>query len=222
VHVVTVPPEGAPRDLLWQRFASALRLDPDWFQAGEDRTNASLGVAESALVRRLNERLALVLPNHHYREFVREGLVHQNLGTARESARLTVPPDVHTWAVELSRSWVAELEGRGYDVAGDLADLVPGEEPQPFVDPDHADEAEIAAAGLRALATSVRESARLRDETVELRRNVADLERELDAAHSTRVYRTKERLVAKADSNPLARVGLAGYRRLRGRSSRST
>jgi hypothetical protein len=226
VHVVTVPPEGAPREVLWQRFADTLGVDPGWFTAADDeadiRANASLGVAESALVRRLNERVDLVLPNHHYREFVREGLVHRNLATRRESARLTVPPDVHAWARELSRAWVGTLADRGYDVVGDLADLLPPEQPAPFVDPDTADEAEIAAAGVRALAASVQESARLREETGDLRRRVAELERELDAAHSTRVYAAKERLVGLAETNPLARVGLTGYRWLRGSSSRST
>jgi hypothetical protein len=225
VHVVTVPPAGSPYELLWERFATALGLDHTWFRADdqeESRTNASLGVAESTLIRRLNKRLNLVLPNHHYREFVREGLVHRNLATRRESARLTVPPDVHAWARELGRQWVETLSGRGYDVVGDLADLVPAEEPAGFVDPDRADEAEVAAAGVRALEASVRESARLREETERLRGQVADLERQLDAAHSTRAYKAKERLVRMADTNPVARIGLAGYRRARGRNSRST
>jgi hypothetical protein len=226
VHVVTVPPAGSPRELLWERFAAALGLDGGWFEGAEDdaetRANASLGVAESALVRRLNERLDLVLPNHHYREFVREGLVHRNLGTHRESARLTVPADVHAWARAVAEDWVAQLADRGYDVVGDLAELVPPTQPPPFTDPDAADEAEVAAAGVRALAASVQESARLREEVDRLHGEVAGLERELDAAHGTRVYAAKERLVALADNNPVARVGLAGYRRLRGRSSRST
>jgi hypothetical protein len=226
VHVVTVPPPGAPHELLWQRFAAALDLDPTWFRADDDeeegRTNASLGVAEAALVRRLNERLDLVLPNHHYREFVRERLVHRNLATRRESARLTVPPDVHAWALALSRRWSAELAERGYDVVGDLADLVPAEEPADFVDPDRVADAEVAEAGVRALAASVRESARLREETEELRGHVAELERQLDAAHSTKAYKAKERLVRMADTNPVARIGLEGYRRVRGRKSRST
>jgi hypothetical protein len=225
VHVVTVPPAGSPHELLWQRFADALGLDDRWFRGDDEeerRTNASLGVAESALVRRLNQRLDLVLPNHHYREFVREGLVHRNLATRRESARLTVPPDVHAWARALSAHWVAVLRERGYAVVGDLTELVPAEEPAAFVDPDRADEAEIAAAGVRALAASVRESARLREETEQLRVRVAELERQLDAAYSTRSYRARQRLVRLADTNPLARIGLAVYRRVRGRNSRST
>ena len=66
------------------------------------------------------------------------------------------------------------------------------------------------------------ESARLRDVEIELHGVIEDLMRQLDAAHSTRIYQAKERLVGLSESNPLARAGLRGYRRLRGKSSRST
>jgi hypothetical protein len=45
---------------------------------------------------------------------------------------------------------------------------------------------------------------------------------QLDRFHSTRSYKAKERLVAMSSTNPFARAGLATYRRLRGRNSRST
>ena len=43
------------------------------------KSNTSLGVPESAMIRRLNLRLNDALPNHHYRAFVREMVVHRNL-----------------------------------------------------------------------------------------------------------------------------------------------
>ena len=222
VHVVTVPPPGSPRTLLGDRLAATLGLDAAVLHTTGDRANASLGVAESALIRALNERLDVVLPNKHYRQFVRESLVHQNLGVTRESARLTLPPDVHAWATEVSRSWVEVLAGRGYTVAGDLEELVPAAQTLPFVDPDHPDPEQLSQVGLRALAASVLESARLRDVEVELHEVIDDLMRQLDEAHLTKLYRTRERLVSFADSNPVAKAGLAGYRRLRGRNSRPT
>lgn len=220
VHVVTVPPPGAAYSVLNDRLAHVFGLDPGLLRPTGDRANASLGVAESALIRDLNERLDGVLASRHYRQFVREGLVHRDLGVRRESPRLSVPAEVHAWAVELSRGWVAELAARGYDVVGDLADLVPLPEPEPFSDPDHADPALVARLGVRALATSVQESARLREVEIELHAIIDDLMGQIDALHATRVYQAKERLVAMADTNPVARAGLAGYRRLRGRNSR--
>lgn len=222
VHVVTLPPAGAPPALLSDRLAGLLGLDRALLAPTGERANASLGVAESETVRRLNELVRLSLPNERYRQFVREGLVHQNLGMHRESARLSVPPEVHAWASELSRGWVAQLRERGYDVVGDLDELLPTPAATPFVDPGAADPDQIAHAALKALAGSVGESARLRDVEIELHEIIDDLMRQLDDAHSTRVYKAKQRLVALAGSNGLARAGLSGYRRIRGKNSRST
>lgn len=56
VHLVTVPPPGAAPGLLWQRFVAAFGLEGHDL-APEGRANASVGVPESAMLRRLNERL---------------------------------------------------------------------------------------------------------------------------------------------------------------------
>jgi hypothetical protein len=212
VHLVTVPPPGAAPDLLWQRFARVLGLDPVEFTLDDTRTNPSLGVAEVAVVRRLNERVNDVVPNAHYRAIVREALVHQNLSTDRQSARLSVPPDVWEWAADLSRRWVAELALRGYDVVGDLDDLLPTEA-LPYADPDDPGDAEFGDAAVRALTAMTVEAARLRDREVELQADIADLIEKLDAAHSTPIYKATERFVEKANSSRVAATGLSVYRR---------
>jgi hypothetical protein len=220
IHLVTVPPPGASPTLLWERFAGLFGIDPVEFTP-TDRANASLGVPESAMVRRLNLRLNDVLSNPHYRSLVREMLVHRNLSAHSGSPRLSLPPEVHEWASALGRSWVSELALRGYDVVGDLDDLVAGE-PRPFVDPDDCDEEAVADSAIEALALMTEEAAKLRDVEVELHGVIQDLMGQLDAAHSTRTYKAKERLVAASRSNVLARGGLSAYRRLRGRNSRPT
>jgi hypothetical protein len=161
------------------------------------------------------------VPNHHYRAIVREALVHQNLSADRRSARLSLPPEVWEWAAQLSRQWVSDLALRGYDVVGDLDDLLPAE-PLPYVDPDTPDVGEFAETAVRALTALTVEAARLRDREVELMGDVEELVEKLDRAHSTPVYKAKERLVAKASTSRVAASGLGFYRRLRGRNSRST
>jgi hypothetical protein len=220
VHLVTVPPPGSRPTLLWERFAQLFGIDPTEF-APTARANASLGVPESAMVRRLNLRVNDVLPNHHYRRFVREILVHNNLSGRPGSPRLSLPEEAYAWANDLGRSWVSELALRGYDVVGDLDDLVPGP-PQPFTDPDTPDEQMVADAAIDALAIMTGEAARLRDVEIELHGVIDDLMGQLDRFHSTRSYKAKERAVALSRRNPLARAALQVYRRLRGRSSRST
>ncbi len=224
VHLVTVPPPGSDPTLLWERFARVFGIDPDEF-VPTARANASLGVPESAMVRRLNLRLNDVLPNHHYRTFVRELLVHQNLSTRPGSSRLSIPEDARRWASGLGRSWVSELALRGYDVVGDLDDLVPDDVPStspPFVDPDSVDEHEVAEVALDSLAILAIESARLRDVEIELHAVVEDLMGQLDRFHNARSYKAKERLVAMSRTNMVVRMAFSLYRRLRGRNSRST
>lgn len=221
VHVVTVPHPGAPRDLLWHRFAQVLGIDPGSLAEGTNRDNPSLGVPETALVLRLNAQVNDVVGNERYRQFVRELLVHQTLSRGQTSPRLSVPPDVFEWAEALSRAWAAEIARRGYDVVGELDDLVPLAA-LPWADPDAPDEADVAAVGVKALAAMVAESARLRDVEIELHAVIKDLEGALERAYSTPSYRLKAKLVGKADSNPVARAGLGAYRALRGKNSRST
>ncbi len=220
VHLITVPPPGSSPTLLWERFAGVFGIDPTEFTPSS-KSNTSLGVPESAMIRRLNMRLNDSLPNHHYRAFVREMVVHRNLSQRPGSQRLSLPEEAYRWASDLGRSWVSELALRGYDVVGTLDDLVPGD-PLPYVDPDHGDEEQVADAALDALAIMTKETAKLRDVEIELHGVIEDLMGQLDRFHATRTYKAKERLVAMSRTNPLARAGLAVYRRLRGRNSRST
>jgi hypothetical protein len=220
VHLVTVPRPGASPTLLWERIAGVFGIDPTEFLP-VGKANASLGVPESTMVRRLNTRLNDTLPNHHYRAFVRELMVHQNLSGRPGSPRLSLPPDAYAWANDLARSWVSELALRGYDVVGTLDDLVP-DEPLPYVDPDHGDEEQVADAALDGLAIMTTEAARLRDVEIELHEIIDDLMGQLDRFHGTRSYKAKERLVRMSQTNPFARAAFSVYRRLRGRNSRST
>ena len=218
VHLVTVPPPGASSTLLWERFAGLFGIDPAEFTPTE-RANASLGPAESTMVRRLNTRLNNVLDGYGYRRFVREIVVHQHL-SRRDSPRLALPPEVHDWASGLARSWVSELALRGYDVVGDLDDLIPDPEPRPFIDPDTVAEEEVSEAALDALAVMTIEAARLRQVEKELHVVIGDLMGQLDAVHATPTYKLKERLVAMSRRNIVPRAAYAIYRRLRGRNSR--
>ena len=220
VHLVTVPRPGAPRDLLWSRFAAVLGLDPELPDEPE-RTNPSLGVPETALVRAVNERVNNgVLGGDDYRQFVRELLAHRTLSARRDSARLGLPPDVRSWAVALSGSWVEQLRAKGYDVVGDLEELLPDAQAPAFTDPDRPDPAQVADASLDAIVALLLEASRLQHVEHDLR---GELDRVRDELESSRTawFRLKQRLVGLAEDNRAAALGLAAYRRVRGSSSRS-
>jgi hypothetical protein len=224
VHVVTVPRPGAPRGLLWERFAQVFGVDPEAYSPSPaGRANPSLGVPETALIRRVNERVNNgVLANEDYRQFVRELLAHRTLSTRVGSPRLALPPDVRAWAAELSEAWIEELAARGYDVVGSLDDLRPGpaEDDVPFVDPDAPDEADVADAATGAIVVLLQEAARLQSAEHALREDLHAATRELDRSR-TLAFRVKRRLVHAAQTHRAAAIALAAYRRLRGRSSRS-
>jgi len=222
VHLVTVPKPGADRGLLWQRFASVLGLDAVALAPETTRTNPSLGVPETALVRRINERVNRgVLVGEDYRQLVRELLVHRTLSQRTGSPRLGLPDDVRAWAAELSESWLAEIVTRGYDVVGSLDELRPDSAGAAvFVDPDQPDEHDVADAATEATVTLLQEVVRLRESERLLQRDLASAYAELDRGRGL-WFRVKRRLVREADDNRLAAAGLAVYRRMRGSISRS-
>lgn len=221
VHVITVPPPGGPADLLWQRFSAAFGLDGLALRQEAIRANPSLGVPETALVRRINQAANNVLEPRHYRPLVRELLAHQTLSRRTGSPRLALPPGSHAWALDLSIGWAEEIRARGYDVVGDLADLAGAPVAVPWTDPAHPDEAQVADAAVDALRAVLLETARLREREEQLTRELDDAHRALERAYLRPTYRWREKTVRRLQSGRLGQRLLALYRSARGRSSLS-
>ena len=124
VHVVTVPPAGAPQGLLWRRFAGLLGLEPDSFDTSTSRANTSLGLEQAELLRRVNvalgDRLALPGP---YPVVVKQVLAHKVLA-GRPGSPLQLDAADIEFAVERSGLLAKGLEAAGVDVVGSLDDLV--------------------------------------------------------------------------------------------------
>ncbi len=221
IHLVTVPAPGGPPDLLWERFVQAFGLDDLDLDLDGERANPSLGVPETALVRRINLKANRAIEPPSYRPLVRELLAHQTLSRRADSPRLTLPPDVHPWAQELATSWVEEIKARGYDVVGDLGDLVGPPVTHPFADPDEPDESQVADAAVDAIRALLLENARLLNVEADLAERLGHAERELERAHLRPTYRFREKTVRRLQGSRVGRGLLKGYRRVRGSSSRS-
>ena len=125
IHVVTVPPVGSPPSLLWQRFGSVLGIDPADYDIDVPRRNASLGLAEAELVRRVNVALDDRLDWPDFAALVKGGLAERRLAARTRSARALVPDGLRDWFAQAAAEMVADLAAHGYDVVGDLADLAP-------------------------------------------------------------------------------------------------
>jgi hypothetical protein len=212
VHLVTVPPPGAPHDLLVERFLGLLGIDAAWLPNITNRANASMGAAETTLVRRLNDRLpGSRLDGEVYRPYVRELLVHRTLAARPGSVRLTLPADLEDWARERTQEWLRRLDEAGYDVVGDLAELAPAAAaPADWYDPDTAPAEDQLAAALEVIETLVLEIGHL----------TARHREELDAARVPAPgpwLRTKQSAVRLAGRNRAAGALHAVYRWMRRR-----
>jgi hypothetical protein len=158
VHVVTVPQPGAAGEGLWERFARVVGLDAAAYDTDVPRSNVSMGVVETELVRRLNLELQDVgMPE--YQRLVRVHLAEEVLG--RRSARLTLPPQFLDRVEERSRTLVAQLRDAGYPVEGDLAELMPVRADHlDHVSPTGLTDADLAEPALRVATAMVRRATR--------------------------------------------------------------
>ncbi len=195
VHVVTVPPEGAPPDELWRRFATVCGIDPASVDLDVASPNQSLGVVQAELLRRAVSRLDpdIRTPNEVAR-WVRDFLGHEVL-VPLGGSRIGLTPTGTEQLRARSLQIIADLAAAGYDVAGDLADLLPPEAPLPTTQPEDVDDSELLDAALDAIARMVtlqRDTVRERDRW---RRQAEDVQTERDARSAT-PWASADRLAA--------------------------
>jgi len=128
ITVVTVPPAGSPPDLLWQRFASVLGIDPESCDITIDRkANFTLSHTATELLRRVNEQLGdSITPVDHRRvvnNFVANAVLRDDSSEQAGDDRARLSTVEHAWASERGQRMVTALEASGATVVGDLADL---------------------------------------------------------------------------------------------------
>ena len=153
VCLVTVPPPGSPKDLLWHRFAEAVGVAPEGV-GPPDRDNASLGAASSEVLRRLN-LLVEDLEYGDYAAVVKHQLAKKVLA-ARRDAEPAVGFEVPEWLPARADRMVGRVRDLGVSVVGDLADLrpvaVPGTDPGTVPAAQHLD---AALGGLEGLVRAL-------------------------------------------------------------------
>ena len=130
IHVVTVPPSGAPRTLLFERFCEALGVDPtrlDTFEAA--RANPSMDLVTTELIRRVNAQDTVKLSGHaqHFeiKTFLALELTAQNRGRPELSAAVLDAVKGESQAL------VQRIESGGFHVIGDLDDLTSSTSSEP-------------------------------------------------------------------------------------------
>ena len=157
VTLVTVPHPGAPRDLLWQRFAEVLETDAEGLRPAR-AANESIGAASTLALRRLNEMLEARGLKGQDGAPLRKGVLAKQVLAARKNQEPVTGLPVAAWVEEESRRMRRALARSGVRVVGDLDDLTPVE--VPGVHPSAIDEREVSEAALSALAWAVQELVR--------------------------------------------------------------
>lgn len=145
-HVVPCPPPGAPKPLLWERFADALGLAPDVVDLDRvPRSNESLGTAQIALLREVLEQVGDRLPQPWHSRLAKRWFA-QTLLTRGRSGRPQTPPELAARLTPVSQHWIDVVRDGGYRVHGDLDDLLPVAGPAGSPHPDDVDrEAQLDA-----------------------------------------------------------------------------
>ena len=152
VHVVTMPARGAEPELLWQRFASVIGVDPAKYRTPRKLQNQSLGAVEVELLRRLNITLGDDLPvREPYLSTVHPWLINPLLLEEKaEPARFGLPDDFLPWVRARAQRTIEELRDYPCQLVGDLGDLaVP---PVSGPAPEHLPEDVVARRAVEAIA----------------------------------------------------------------------
>ncbi|MDF2966272.1 MAG: hypothetical protein K0Q93_50 [Nocardioidaceae bacterium] len=150
IHVVTVPPRGAPTDLLVSRLGSVIGFEPAWLTQPAGWGNPAVGLLGTELLRRLNPALSEL--NQRQRDRVLKQVLARVLAKGVETVPLGVTGDELEWARERAAAMIAAVRAGGYDVVGELTDLdpqpVPGRSAQDVGDDELLDAAVVALGGL--------------------------------------------------------------------------
>lgn len=126
VHVVTVPPRGTARgDTLWDRFLQVMDIDPTPLRIPVPSLNSSLSAPQAEFLRGLNRRLQPeTIEWRRYERIIKGQLIGEILFEAPSGPPQGLSDKSREWAAGESRRMVAAVRAAGYDVAGDLDDLV--------------------------------------------------------------------------------------------------
>ncbi|MPZ61372.1 MAG: hypothetical protein GEU93_08750 [Propionibacteriales bacterium] len=184
VHVVTLPPSGAPPDTLWRRFCEVIDVDPAAYDTRIDEANEGLGPAETELLRQLNAAIPDGVTWPTYNHLVKAGVTPNALAGRGEKVRL--PPDSLPKVKARTDDIVGHLRERGFDVVGDLADLEPpdGGSPRPRPDPQQQLDRVIEGTAA-AMGELVRRVQQARDEAAAVRQELERIRDESTDAQSS-------------------------------------
>lgn len=177
VHVLPLPGSDAPRDLIWQRFATLVGLDPASFDTSESFPNESMGVVEAETLRRVNFHLddADFAKPFDKGVYIRTFLADERL-VPRSGDKFWPSPEAIADCRERGRAAVAFIRESGFDVVGDLDALLVPAELEERRQVDSVTDTEVAEVAVALVGQMLHDVRALTMERNQLRRQKARLE----------------------------------------------
>lgn len=161
-HVIVMPPPGAARTLLFDRFCAVIGFDPSDALLETERVNESIGVVEAELLRRLNRGRGDDWTDGA-QLFVKHRLVPHLLAGRKGQRKIrTTDPQTLDALMEQTRLLASTIREHRFDVVGDLAELEAAQAAMP-AEPDGgpASDEEVLDVALQSLRWSVVRAAEL-------------------------------------------------------------
>lgn len=150
IHLVLVPPPGAPHEELLHRFCRVIEVDPEPLDREVQRSNESVGRVQAEVLRRVNAALDPELQARElYGDVGKRYFAVRVLGK-QKGERIRVPRELQEWTREVSQRYVDAIVAGGYQVEGDLDDLIPRDEA--FTDEGKVSHKQVAESAVLALA----------------------------------------------------------------------
>ena len=125
VVVVTVPPSGAPKGLLWERFCESVNIPPERFDS-TIRANESLGAASAEVMRYVSAAAEGTKVSDATRRNLKKVVSKEILAAHKgEEPTLLLPPEHQEWTTGRSRQLIDDIAALDVAVIGDLEELMP-------------------------------------------------------------------------------------------------
>jgi hypothetical protein len=217
IAVVTVPPAGAPPEELLRRMAEVVGFDSRALREPPRSDNASLGLAGTEVVRRLNIALGGRINERQHTQVV-GGTLASALSRAGTDPRYGLPEADMPWAEAEANRQITAVKAGGYPVVGDLGDLLPRREAGTRRPDDPSDE-ELLNAAMLALTTVTDWSAKLWWQRKDDQPQVAPAGVRVTASSAGRAvgFRARRFVADLADRNHLVERAIGAYLQRRGK-----
>lgn len=194
VHVLVLPGPGAPRTALLEQYAGILGVDLTGFNTEEARTNASLGLVQAELLRRIAPKLEDFTSALDRGVWIRSYLAQGKLVPQGGERFLPSPARVAELRDRAERSLTHLLEA-GYTVHGDPELLRVPDQLEPARHPSSATDAELLEAATTAIADILEDTRHFRRENTAYAKAAAAAARPVDVpSTATRVRRRLGRM----------------------------